>query len=127
MNIKPSHAAVVLVGLIATHASAADTIQLVWTPEGRFVQETTVAATKFVEVCGKLAAKTSVRWKFDATAPLDFNIHYHEGKKVLYPAKQEQVTQGSDVLAVKVDQTYCWMWTNKTTASATLKLEVQKD
>ena len=32
-------------------------------------------------------------WSFEAPAPLDFNIHYHEGKKVRFPAEKSQVTK----------------------------------
>lgn len=119
--------ALALLTLFSSQASAADVVPLAWTAEGRFERDMTVPASKFVEVCGKLAARDQVRWQFEASAPMNFNIHFHEGKKVLYPAKRDQVDKASDVLDVKLDQDYCWMWTNKTTAAASLKLLLQKN
>lgn len=127
MNCTPARVATTLLVLLAAEASATELVALEWTTDGRFAREMTVPATKFVEVCGALAASAKVRWQFDASAPLNFNIHYHEGKKVLYPAKRDQVAKAADVLNVEVAQTYCWMWTNKTSAEATLKLELRKD
>jgi hypothetical protein len=129
MTSKTFHvmpALMAVLALFAGPATAADLVPLEWTAEGRFEKDLTVPAGKFVEVCGKLAAKDSVRWQFEASAPMNFNIHYHEGKKVLFPAKRDQVDKASDVLDVKLAQDYCWMWTNKTTAPASLKLALQK-
>jgi hypothetical protein len=126
MHFKTFRRMPALLVLLATQASAADLVPLEWTPERRFEREMTVAASKFVEVCGKLAARDHIRWQFEASAPMDFNIHYHEGKKVLYSAKRDQVAKASEVLDVKVDQSYCWMWANKTTGPVSLKLVMQK-
>jgi hypothetical protein len=127
MNRTTSRVATTLLVLLATQASAADLIELEWTKDGRFGRELTVPPAKFVEVCGKLAATAKVRWQFDASAPMNFNIHYHEGQKVIYPARRDQVTKAADVLNVQVAQTYCWMWTNKTPAEAALKIELRQD
>ena len=113
--------------ILCSTAARADIIDIAWNEQGRFERRVSVAPGKFAEVCGKLARADSVAWRFKASGPLNFNIHYHEGKKVVYPARQEQVSRAADVLPVKVDQTYCWMWTNKTSAPASLKLELQKD
>ena len=40
---------------------------------------------------------------------MDFNVHYHEGKDVRFPAKRAQVSKADGTLDVSVDQDYCWM------------------
>jgi len=101
----------------------AEVITIDWDPAGRFEHRQDVAPGKFAEVCGKLTRDQSIRWSFQAGAPLDFNIHYHEGKKVEYPAKQDGVRESQGTLPVGLDQDYCWMWTNK--AAVPVALQVQ--
>lgn len=127
MSLKRPLAAAVAIFMSACEVFAADLVPLKWDADGRFAKELTVPAGAFVEVCGKLAVNTQVNWQFDATAPLNFNVHYHEGKKVHFPAKRDQVKKAADVLLVNLDQDYCWMWTNKTQGAATLKLGLRKD
>lgn len=105
-------------------AAAANIVDISWTLDGRFIHKTQIAAGKFVEICGKLSSGETVRWSFNADVPMDFNIHYHVGKDVVFPAKRAQVSGGQDVLTASVSQDYCWMWTNKTAAPASLAVEL---
>jgi hypothetical protein len=123
------HLLTLALAALATSLSGPAGAQLVpveWDTGGQFVKEMPVPAGKFVEVCEKLSKGTTVEWTFDATAPLDFNVHYHEGKKVLFPAKQDQAAKGSGKLAVKLDQDYCWMWSSKAATDTTLKLVLKR-
>ena len=104
-------------------AAAANIVDIAWTADSRFVHKTQIAAGKFVEICGKVSAGEAVRWSFNADALLDFNIHYHVGKDVVFPAKRAQVSGGQDVLKASVAQDYCWMWTNKTASSESPRVE----
>ncbi|MGI9026575.1 MAG: hypothetical protein ACR2GP_13555, partial [Burkholderiaceae bacterium] len=52
------------------------------------------------------------------------NVHYHEGTRVLFPAKQDAVAKAEDRLDVELDQDYCWMWTNKSGKSITVRLSM---
>ena len=115
-----------LLGSVAFDAAAAELLPLEWSAEGRFATELKVAAGKFVEACGKLPAKARVRWRFEAGAPMDFNIHFHEGKAVRFPARQEGVAEANGTLDAPSAQDYCWMWTNKSPAETTLKLELSR-
>lgn len=108
-------------------AAAADLVLLEWSADGSFSKEMTVPAGKFVEACGKLPAKTKVAWSFEAGGPTDFNIHFHEGKKVRFPAKKNSVSKANGTLDAKVEQDYCWMWTNKGAAETTLNLKLTKN
>jgi hypothetical protein len=126
MNIKLVLPLALAMSFGATQAADTGLVDIDWTADGEFAKDLMVAPTKFVEVCGKLAADTKVMWSFDASAPLNFNVHYHEGKKVIFPAKQDGVAKADGVVEAKAPQDYCWMWTNKAAAPATLKLELKR-
>lgn len=104
--------ALILAILCAT-AARATIIDIAWNEQGRFERRVSVAPGKFAEVCGKLARADSVAWRFDASGPLNFNIHYHEGKDMRYPERRDALAGASGRLQVALDQDYCWMWTNK--------------
>ena len=121
-------ASVVLVLALGAMAPStrADIIDIAWDADGRFERNVSVAPGKFAEVCGKLPAGLKVGWTFEASAPLEFNVHYHVGKEVVFPSKLTAVVTAKDTLATKIDQDYCWMWSNKTAASATIKVKLQR-
>ncbi len=111
--------------LVASVSGArAQVVDIEWSGEGRFMHKGTVAAGKFVEVCGKLPAGLRVRWDFEASTPLDFNVHYDQGNDVVYPAKLSAATSAKDTLDTKIEQDYCWMWDNKSAAAATLTVNL---
>jgi hypothetical protein len=78
-------------------------LQISWGAEGRFASKQSVAPGKFVDVCGQLQSGTKVNWKFDATAAVDFKVHYHAGDDVALPSKPTAVTVRNDVLRVEAD------------------------
>jgi hypothetical protein len=57
---------------------------------------------------------------------LDFNVHYHMGKEVVFPSKLAAVASASDTLDAKIEQDYCWMWSNKSTRPATLLVKLRR-
>jgi hypothetical protein len=126
--VKPSAAAahVVLALALIPFSAQAELIEMVWDGEQRFSRQVELAPARFVEVCGKLSANEAVAWQFEATGSLDFNVHYHQGKEVRFPAKQEGVARLQGELEVDVDQNYCWMWTNKTRTPVRLSLALKK-
>jgi len=118
-----------LIALLAAHAAparAAEIVPIEWGTTGSFERELTLPAGKFAEVCGKLAAASSVAWSFEADAPTDFNVHYHEGEKVSTPAKLDRATRAAATLRVDAQRDYCWMWTNKTGQVVRLKLRLSQ-
>lgn len=121
-------ASVVLVlAFSATAPSAlADIVDIAWAADGRFERSLSVAPGKFAEVCGRLPAGLNVRWGFAAKPALDFNVHYHVGKDVVYPSNLGAVATAKDTLSTKVDQDYCWMWSNKSSAPATVLVRLQR-
>ena len=53
---------------------------------------------------------------------MDFNIHYHVGEKVEFPAKQDGIAASNGVLETRESQDYCWMWRNR--SKEVVKVEV---
>lgn len=111
-----------ILAVLCSTAARADIIDIAWNEQGRFERRVSVAPSKFAEVCGKLARADSVAWRFEASGPLNFNIHYHEGKDVRYPERRDALAGASGRLQVVLDQDYCWMWTNKSGQAVDLNL-----
>lgn len=112
--------------LMGAAAARAEVIELQWQDAGRFERSLTIAPGKFAEICGPLEAGQAVQWSFDADRALNFNVHYHVDKDVRYPAKKENVKRLQGDLSVDARQDYCWMWTNKTTASTKLSVTLTR-
>ena len=118
---------IAMVLLPALPAARADVVDIEWSGDGRFAHRGTVAAGKFAEVCGKLPAATSVHWDFEASIPLDFNVHYHAGKKVVFASRLAAVATATDTLRTEIAQVYCWMWSNNSATPATLTFHLRRD
>ena len=112
--------------LATTSLANTHVVDIQWSGDGRFAHQLTVAAGKFVEVCGTLPAGLQVRWDFQAGAPLDFNVHYHVGQEVWFPARLSAVATAGDKLDVKIEQDYCWKWTNKSAQTTALRVELRR-
>lgn len=104
----------------------AQLVEVNWDAGGHFERQASVAPGKFLEVCDKLKPGTQVQWKFKGSAPTNFNIHYHEGKDVHFPAKEDGSSSSNGTLNVSSEQAYCWMWSNKGQAEVQLSLELHK-
>jgi hypothetical protein len=126
MRLKPALALLCALACPLSDALAAGLVPIEWPADGRFAKELTVPAGKFAEACGKLPAGARVDWSFEAGAPMDFNIHFHEGKEVRFPAKASAIAKSAGTLDAQVEQDYCWMWTNTSAAEATLKLRLER-
>ena len=110
----------------ATPVAHAQLFDIGWDTSGGFERAFEVAPGKFAELCGKLSKGQSVAWSFQSREPLDFNIHYHEGKKVVFPAKQGSTASLEGELKVPVDHDYCWMWENKAVAATTVTVKLRR-
>lgn len=62
------------------------------------------------EECVKLVPGDRLEYSFDAQAPLNFNIHYHEGLVLVMPLSRERVTSDSGDFRPNLAQEYCLMW-----------------
>lgn len=127
-SLRRAAAALVAAGAaISPWGVRAEMIDIVWDGAGRFSHSLRLPPGKFVELCQKLPAGASVQWSYEAQGPLNFNVHYHEGKQVHTPARQDGAARGEGVLKAAVAQDYCWMWTNKSASEASLTLRLKKE
>ena len=77
-------------------------------------------AGKVHEECQRLEAGEKRRYHWKSSAPVDFNIHYHQGPEVFYPVKRDGMRGDGGTFTAKTAQEYCWMWTAR---EATAKVE----
>jgi len=69
-----------------------------------------VPARGFEEHCIRLNAGEQVRYRYSATAEVDFNIHYHRGKDVFYPVKSSGSRSADATFTAPQADAYCMMW-----------------
>ncbi len=104
----------------------AEIVDITFGADQRFSHSFEVAPGKIAEACGKLPAGAAVQWRFSASGPLDFNVHYHQGKAVTYPVKQTASAGANGSLRGAVDEPYCWMWKNTSTQPARVTIELTR-
>lgn len=77
-------------------------------PPGPF--DLSVPARGFDERCFELAAGESLRYRFAASAPVDFNIHFHRGKEVVMPVRIDATRGHAATFTAPHADAYCLMW-----------------
>jgi hypothetical protein len=65
---------------------------------------------KTVERCVQLGEGESVRYRFRASAPVDFNVHYHRDADVIYPVRRNGVRAANGTFRAPLGEQYCLMW-----------------
>ncbi len=86
----------------------------------------TIRPRQIAEECFKLPAGETIGYAFEATSPVDFNIHYHRGNDVEYPVKGDQMRQADDRFSAPVSEEYCLMWTNQTLQMVTVRGDLKR-
>ena len=127
-SVKPNLAAQMLLLSALVFCSTtckAEVISFKLEANPSFKTQANIQPGKFSEVCGKLKKGNLIRWQFDSSAPLDFNIHYHEGKEVIFPYKMNAIKSAKEELLISLDQDYCWMWTNKSSEAVKLEMNLR--
>ena len=56
----------------------------------------------------------------------NIDIHYHEGKQVVFPAKHDVAVDAQGKLDVSLGQDDGWMWANKANTLVRIQLLLQK-
>ena len=85
-------------------------IEVAWSRDGDYKAELRIAPSKFKELCVALKKGERVEWSFSSPVGTSFNIHYHVGSDVSYPAKVDGIRAAQGTLEVAIDQDYCWLW-----------------
>ncbi|MEO8306186.1 MAG: hypothetical protein ABI724_18905 [Betaproteobacteria bacterium] len=108
-----SHAA-----LLPALALCACTAALVTADAPKSVKAHPILPNEWHEECLHLAVGDRVEFAFESTQPVDFNIHYHEGKTVVMPISRNKTQAESGVFASPIVQDYCLMWEAGVTGAA---------
>ena len=69
---------------------------------------------KIAEECRNLASDERVRYRFEASAGVPFNVHFHRGGTVEYPVKIDRTSDAASIFMASSAQNFSWMWTNET-------------
>ena len=80
-----------------------------------------LAAGKADEACMKLQVGDTLHWRFDAGAPVAFNVHHHVGKDVMMPVDVKEARRHEGRLVADVANDWCLMWTAAQGAPARVK------
>ncbi|MFZ5541957.1 MAG: hypothetical protein ACOZJZ_00255 [Pseudomonadota bacterium] len=111
----------------ATVVQAGDIhLQVRWDGDGQFRHELQVPHRSAVKSCEKLPAGGKLMWHFDASAPVNFNVHFHEGKALQIPVRRDQRTSDDGVFEAKAERAYCWMWRNKSGGPVKLSMQLSR-
>ena len=76
----------------------------------RNVRAHPIAPYEWHEECLHLDVGDRLEFAFEATEPVDFNVHYHEGKTVVMPISRDKTRADAGVFAPAIAQDYCLMW-----------------
>jgi hypothetical protein len=76
----------------------------------RIVQGFALPSYQILEECYALEAGDRLEYRFESTAPVDFNLHYHEGGAVVMPVSRERTLEAAGVYVVPTAQDYCFAW-----------------
>lgn len=85
-----------------------------------------IASGKAVEECLSLDAGDRLEWRFDATARVDFNLHFHRGREVVTPVETRNTQQQSGVYIATLREDYCLMWSNAGGVPAFVNGEIRR-
>lgn len=96
--------------LVAVACLASCAAQPLAPGETRDVERLVIAPYEMHEECAQLAAGERLDWRYRSSAPLDFDIHYHEDGAVLSPVVREQSTGASGMFEAALARDYCLTW-----------------
>jgi hypothetical protein len=107
-------------------SAAALATDIAWNNDA-FSATETIAPGKVVEKCGEVDSRTPIQWKFSADGALEFNIHRHEGKDVIYTNRSYNTRELRGTFKPNARYEWCWMWTNDTAKPVTLRIDMKRE
>ena len=72
----------------------------------------TIKPSGIHEDCMELLPGQSLDYSFEASKPLNFNVHYHEDRNVVYGIIKDVVSSDKGTFRSEKKQYYCLMWSN---------------
>lgn len=110
---------VVLSGLVVFLAGGCASVPT----QGKNSDTETLKPSDVHEDCMELLPGESLNYSFEASRPLNFNIHYHEDHSVFYVVSKDASRTERGIFLSEKKQYYCLMWTNPGSEQATLVYE----
>lgn len=99
--------------MMSAHVLAAASLSVAALALGQPVELAVEIPTRGMEEpCFSLPEGSRLEFSFTATAPLDFNLHYHSDG-VFFPIEKRAVLADAGQYISPLERTYCLMWTNK--------------
>jgi len=83
-----------------------------------------ISTGDFYEACDKWPPGAKVSFKFTSTAPVMFNVHYHQKHAKVYAIEQTLVDTYEGSFIVQSDDIHCCMWKNDNPDFVTLKYDM---
>lgn len=96
--------------LVATLASYACGIAPIAPDDLKVIRGQALAPFAIHEECLRLEPGDRTDFTFESSEPVDFNVHYHEGKTIVMPLVREKTRGDAAVFAPALAQDYCLMW-----------------
>jgi hypothetical protein len=76
----------------------------------RAAAELAIAPYEFHEECGEFSPGDRVDYRFEAKAPVSFEIYYKEGITYVATVSRDEVTEYSGVFQAPARRRYCLRW-----------------
>ena len=77
------------------------------------------------EECLKLLQENEVVYSFEASHPLTFDIHYHDGTQIVDAFAKKTIATMEATLKPEIVQEYCMTWSNHQPQAVQLKYQFQ--
>ena len=77
------------------------------------------------EECLKLLQANEVVYSFEASDPLTFDIHYHDGNRIVDAFAKKTISDLKATLRPEIVQEYCMSWSNHQPKEVQLKYQFQ--
>ena len=77
------------------------------------------------EECLKLLQENEVVYSFEASHPLTFDIHYHDGTQIVDALAKKTIAAMEATLKPEIVQEYCMTWSNHQPQAVQLKYQFQ--
>lgn len=83
-----------------------------------------IATGDFFEACDKWKPGQKVSFNFTSTAPVMFNVHYHQKHAKMYAIEQTLTDSFEGSFTVQSDDIHCCMWKNDNQNFVTLTYDM---